>query len=125
MSSPDYIKNLRAAKCFGVALPKKEAPKKEKKPQKPLKKNTPKRAKQEREYSKKRKEFLSLNKICLVAVAGCTKEATQIHHMAGRIGNKLTDKKDFLPCCGNCHDFLEANPLTAKEMQFSKSRLKK
>lgn len=79
------------------------------------------------EYSKVRKEFLSKpeNSFCRVQVDGClhvTGLELQIHHMMGRIGKLLTDTKYFLPCCGNCHRWVEDNSLIAKELGFSLNR---
>jgi ribosome-binding protein aMBF1 (putative translation factor) len=47
---------------------------------------SPKRQKQEREYSKKRKKFLEENPLCQIPVPGiCTHKATEIHHVDGRV----------------------------------------
>ena len=50
--------------------------------------------------------------------------ATEIHHMAGRIGDKLTDINNFMSVCRECHFLIENNPNWAKEHGYSKSRLK-
>lgn len=72
-----------------------------------------------------RAETLSERKHCEARVPGCTIRATEIHHMKGRIGSLLTDKRYFLAVCRNCHNYIEMNPLWAKEKGFSLSRLKK
>lgn len=82
-----------------------------------------KRAKQEREYSKLRKEYLLRYTTC--AVNGCNNESTEIHHQKGRIGDLLTDTKYFLPVCPVCHTLIELHPIWAKNCGYSLSRLAK
>lgn len=82
-----------------------------------------KRAAQNRKYLKLRKQFLEDNPICQAGLEGCTIQATTIHHSRGRIQDRLTDVKDFLGCCMNCHGIIENEPIMAKQNGFSKSRL--
>jgi hypothetical protein len=50
---------------------------------------------------------------------------TEVHHMAGRIGNKLLDQKMWLAVCRPCHVFIEQHPAAAKQLGLSESRLTK
>lgn len=86
-------------------------------------KRSKKRAKQEREYAKKRKAYLTDNDVCLAFLEGCTLQATDVHHKKGRCGNLLTDENYFLAVCRNCHHVLETSPKLAKELGLSISRL--
>lgn len=87
-----------------------------------IRKVSKKRAKENREYAKVRKEYLEDNPNCEANLLGCTTGATDIHHKKGR-GLFLCDPRHFLAVCRNCHCFIEDNPLEAKEMGFSESRL--
>ena len=82
-----------------------------------------KRAKQEREYKVVRKEYLEANPECEAKLKDCTGQATEIHHMAGRIGLLLCDTKNFKALCNGCHRWAELHPIEAKELGLSKSRL--
>ena len=74
------------------------------------------------EYKRRRNIFLIDNPICVANVEGCTKEATQIHHALGRIGDLLTDVKHFKAVCHNCHVIIENEPMRAKELGLSGTR---
>jgi hypothetical protein len=82
-------------------------------------------------YSSLRKQFLSKpeNQFCKAKIPGiCMGYRVQglnltIHHQKGRIGNNLNDTSHWLPCCLSCHNFIESNPLIAKELGFSENRL--
>lgn len=95
--------------------------KKEKPKAKPIKPRNAKRAKQEKEYLKKREIYLNANPIC--KFKGCKLEATTIHHPRGRIGALLTDENNFIGLCMEHHEFVELNPNFAKANGYSKSRL--
>jgi hypothetical protein len=95
--------------------------KKEKPKAKPIKPRSDKRAKQERLYSKQRKEYLEENPIC--RFEGCNLEATSTHHPEGRIGHRLNDKDKFIGLCMEHHEYIERNPNFAKANGYSLSRL--
>ncbi|MFD2600191.1 hypothetical protein ACFSQ3_14630 [Sphingobacterium corticis] len=63
------------------------------------------------------------NKLCKARLEGCTVWTTDVHHKKGRINNLLTDETYFLPVCRSCHQVIELNPVLAKELGFSQSRL--
>lgn len=84
---------------------------------------SPKRAKEEREYNKERKIYLSENSNCELKVLGvCTHVATTIHHSRGRIGKLLLDKKWWKRGCLECHKWVEEHPEKAKELKLSFNR---
>ena len=86
---------------------------------KQLRKVSKKRISDGKKYAELRKQFLKENPKC--AVTG--KQATQVHHMAGRIGDLFLDKTFWLPVCHEAHMRIELNPLWAKEQGYSVSRL--
>lgn len=73
-------------------------------------------------YKTVREEFLARHPICQAKISGCTKEAVQIHHKKGRIGELLTDNRYFLAVCHNCHHHIELNPVEAKQNGWSLDR---
>ena len=91
------------------------------KPRKPIANRSKKRLAQESEYSKLRKVFLTIHNKC--EVNGCSKEATDIHHVIGRIGDRLTDQDNFLAVCREHHRYIEEHPEWAKANGYSKNRL--
>ena len=76
----------------------------------------------QREYTKLRKEYLSDKEMCNAKLHCCTLRTTDVHHMAGRIGEMLLYKPYWLPVCRGCHDWIEAHPIESKEMGFSMSK---
>lgn len=89
----------------------------DKKPTK-LKHETEKRGKENLEYLRKRKEFLSLpeNEFCAVFP---WLRSTEIHHKKGRIGKLLIDERYFLAVSPEGHRKIENNPEWAYEMGYS------
>ena len=81
-----------------------------------------KRQKKNFEYLKVRREYLAHNPTC--KVKGCSKDAIEIHHMAGRENERLVDASGFLGVCAEHHRLIEAAPDWAKENNYSTSRLK-
>jgi hypothetical protein len=73
-------------------------------------------------YSKLRKDFLIANPYCKARLQGCSANATDIHHTKGR-GVFYLDKTTWLSVCRSCHNWIELNPLKAKDLEFSKTRL--
>lgn len=72
----------------------------------PLRRVSKKRAKQNREYSRLREEFLRSKPICDV----CGARATEIHHKKGRFRDRLLDQDYFAPLCQTCHRKVHLNP---------------
>jgi hypothetical protein len=57
--------------------------------------------------------------LCKVNLPGCTKVATQNHHMYKRTGYWLIVSKYFLPVCHNCHQFITEHSDFAVKNGFS------
>lgn len=95
--------------------------KKEYKPTKfkPIAPRSPKRQKQERLYSKKRKVFLEENPLCQIPVPGiCTHKATDVHHVDGRVEDDLTDEEGFRSGCRACHKWTHDHPEEARILGY-------
>lgn len=96
---------------------------KQPKPRKPLNRVSKKRSRENRSYSVLRKQFFKEGDLCEARLEGCTGLATDLHHPQGRIGKRLTDVKKCKKVCRNCHDKIHNDPVTAKELGLSESRL--
>lgn len=90
---------------------------------KPIRHFSVKRERINREYSRKRKEFLKDGDLCEARLEGCSGVAKEIHHRRGRVGKNLLDTGTWLRVCRSCHTQLENAPLMAKEKGLSESRL--
>lgn len=92
----------------------------DKKP-KPIKKVSDKRAEQNKEYLKVRKEYLTEYPFC--EFPGCHRKSTECHHKLGRVEHLLTNPVYFAALCSEHHKWVENNPLQAKAMGLSLDRL--
>lgn len=94
---------------------------------KPIRKISFKQQVRNAEYKIVRDQFIKDNPICQANINNehtkCTKEATDVHHQIGRIGERLTDVKNFIALCRNCHVFAENSPEEAKKIGLSNNRL--
>ena len=91
---------------------------------KPLSSRSPKRIADEKTYSKKRRTFLEKHPHCQARIPGvCTGNSTDVHHMAGRIGDNYLDEGAWLSVCRACHMWIEEHPKEARAMGFSKSKI--
>lgn len=93
----------------------------ETKPRKRINRVSVRRAKEEREYSKKRKQFLQRPENMICPVTG--KRTNEIHHKKGRVGDLFLDENYWLAVHSEGHEKIENNPEWAKEMGYSISRL--
>lgn len=94
---------------------------KQKKHYKPIKKFSQAGIRKTKLYKKAREAFFSndVNHICKVGAPGvCTIHATDVHHMAGRIGELLTNQTYFLAVCRGCHRYLHDHSEWAQEHGF-------
>lgn len=96
----------------------------------PIRRVSKKRAKQLREYTKLRNEFLALHPICQVwlkenGIEETTENvfllmlrnapaSTEIHHMNRRNGARLNDESEWLAVCRGCHQWIHNNPRAAR-----------
>ena len=95
------------AKIFQASHSDVKPDKVEKKKKTPIKKNSVKREKQNKEYLVLRIVYLENNPNCVVKLKGCTSKATEIHHAQKRTGFRLTDVANFVAICRNCHTKVE------------------
>ena len=80
----------------------------------PLSNRSSKKASRDREYTKVRKHFLIMHPKCGASVVGCSKRATEIHHVRGRIGRLQCDTRFFMAICRKCHDWIGDNGKKAR-----------
>jgi hypothetical protein len=78
-----------------------------------------KRAALMRVYSKRAAEFLAEHPRC----ARCPQRATEVHHMAGRIGARLLDESRWMALCRTCHRWATEHPAAAIELGVSLPRV--
>lgn len=101
---------------------KNKANPKPKKKQKPIKRFSKKLSKRLTNYSKLRKEFLSLqeNKTCIVSkiIFNKTALATEIHHKKGRKGELLNYTPYWLSVSREGHEWIHNNPSIAYSLGF-------
>jgi hypothetical protein len=90
----------------------------------PLKKVSDKRQKELTQYSKLSKAFLALHPLCEIKLPGCTVQATEVHHGAGRENGRLLKVEDFVAGCHHCHMIVTEKSKEAIEQGHSYSRLK-
>lgn len=79
---------------------------------KPMRRVSTKRAKENKTYTKVRKEYMLVHPQCEVCNGTA---ATDIHHRRGRWKSRLTDTAFFLAVCRGCHDRIHYNPTWAYE----------
>lgn len=78
----------------------------------PIRRVSKKRAKQNAEYMKLRKKYLEDHTVCQVCNE---REATQIHHKAGRRHSLLCEVEFFLAICFECHAYIHNHPEAARK----------
>lgn len=64
-------------------------------------------------YRRLVKVFLSRNKYCAVCRM---RQATEVHHFAGRAGKLLLEEKLWEPVCRKCHRSIHENPAEARRL---------
>lgn len=81
-----------------------------------------KRAKKDAEYSKLRERYLTENTVCKVNVAGCTIQATDVHHTKSGSdrGVYYLIQSTFIPTCRVCHQWIHNNPEQARILGYLK-----
>lgn len=87
-----------------------------------MRRNTPKRAKQEREYAKLRRQFLDANPWCQYPLE-CGEPATEVHHRKGRVGALLLNMLHWSALCHDHHRYVTEHPQHAYELGISERRV--
>jgi hypothetical protein len=75
-----------------------------------------------KEYKKVSKELKATGDNCQIKSPVCINRPTYPHHVKGRIGKQLTNKKDLLRACNPCNTYIEDHPVWAKALGFKKSK---
>ena len=86
----------------------------------PIRKVSPKRAEQNREYLKLRKEYLALYPVC--EIEDCNLKAVDIHHQRGKEGARLLDTNFFFAVCRGHHTYFTEHSKEAIEKGVSLNR---
>jgi hypothetical protein len=77
-----------------------------------------------RELGKIVAEIKKERPLCEMKVPGiCTGRTQTIHHVKGRIGALLLDKKYMMAACCKCNTWVESNDSTARQMGLKVSRI--
>ena len=110
-----------------------------------LRARRPKRRAQEDRYRRQRARFLDERPLCEAravlatasrgdrlaewevadahdAAAACWHRSTEVHHLAGRDGDRLLDEARWLPVCSNCHRFITTHPAIAYRLGLAQRR---
>lgn len=88
----------------------------------------PKKSSNQKEIDKELKKMYPVflakpdNRYCKVKMKGCTKVATVVHHVRGRIGDQVFEVKDWLPSCPHCNIYLESKDKEARDKGVKKSK---
>ena len=81
---------------------------------KPLRRISARRSRERLIYLKLRADYLAMNPICQC----CDKrQATDIHHRAGRGKNYLA-VETFMSCCRFCHTQIHQNPSLSRQLGY-------
>jgi len=114
-----YRRNPPMCQKCNNEFKREQAKKKGKKPPKPKKRIAPvskKRLKEMAQYRTLRQEFMTNNPICQAGYDCCTTQATDVHHVHGRIKHYL-DPSTWMAICRACHDHIHhVDPKKAREL---------
>lgn len=88
---------------------------------KPIRPRSKKRERQESKYRAAREKYFEQHPVC--EFPGCKSTDVTLHHMRGRIGSLLHDKRYFKSLCWHHHQYVEQNPHEAKQLGLSLNRI--
>ena len=75
-------------------------------------------------YLKQRSIFLDQHPMCEAHLPNiCTNLSTDVHHVAGRMGELFLDINNWKALCRACHSWVELHKQEAMELGLSKSKL--
>lgn len=69
--------------------------------------------------------FLAKHPHCEIKATGCTKQATVVHHKAGRGKDNILNVKSYVACCPSCNLWCETNHKEAAERGLKLTKFKK
>lgn len=118
----DKIENPETGLCASCGAAQRKAERQASKVTlvKPINKAAPKRAAQNAEYTKLRREYLALYPVC--EVEECHEKSSEIHHQAGREGERLLDTNFFMAVCRKHHAHFTEHSKDAIEQGYSFKR---
>lgn len=92
------------------------------KPIEPIKKASDQMKEKLKLYRVEARKFITVNKKCKLKMEGCEKVSKCVHHLKGREGDLLLDKKFWLPSCLSCNLQVEIKDAEArgKDIKLSK-----
>lgn len=111
------VENRDTGLCGSCARELRKAESATVKEKKPINKVSAKRAVENKEYARLRKDYLEAYPVC--EVVECQRKATEIHHQHGRENEKLTDVNFFLAVCRPCHERITLDPKWAIDNGYS------
>lgn len=76
-------------------------------PRKRIPSRSKKRAREAREYAKKKKVFLANNTLCIRCMSWILPSDRTLHHFYGRTGALLSWVPGFRMACATCHTWIE------------------
>lgn len=88
---------------------------------KPIKKVSGNKLEALKKYRRLRDKYFEQHPVC--EFPKCNSRDITLHHMRGRIGSFLTDKRYFKSLCLHHHRYVENNPLEAQKLGLSQKRL--
>jgi hypothetical protein len=93
---------------------------------KPIRRSTPKRAREKSQYSRKCAAYKRKHPWCAACEAlsrfnpmpvGICR-TSDVHHKMGREGDLLLDERFWMPVCRTCHDWIEDHGREARRLGF-------
>lgn len=94
---------------------------------KPLRAESPKRARENRRYRKDRIDYLTDTPCAAlhldIATVVCRGLADTVQHLRGRRGKALLDQSEWSPLCWPHHSWAELHPTEAKALGLAKSKV--
>jgi len=103
--------NMKFCKWYGPEKKKKQPHPKQRKKIKPV---SDKNKANLESYKLLRIAFLKRNPACFFSLNGCTRTATEIHHVKRR-GKYLLETETWRQTCSNCHHYIETHPQESRE----------
>lgn len=89
---------------------------------KPIRREAPRRARENRSYRLSRRVFLAEHPRCEFP-SGCVQPATEVHHRKGRVGALLLDQSHWSALCRDHHAWVTEHPAEAVAMGISEIRV--
>jgi hypothetical protein len=89
--------------------------------QKPIRRSTPKRAREKSKYGRKCAAYKKKYPWCMACITlwhGAIKPTSDVHHRMGCEGDLLLDERWWMPVCRACHAWIEDHGREARVLGF-------